>query len=137
MDGAVCVRVAARSRELADRMFAVPGSGRADRRARSAARRLCDVCPVRDLCLSETLVRRTRDDVLAGGLTYQERCVLSHEIADDLGVTLRGMSGLSSDEVLSWLRAHPGAVERARARTRAYWRSFKHPHGVQVQGRLF
>ncbi|RSX51251.1 hypothetical protein D2E23_1096 [Bifidobacterium callimiconis] len=138
MEQASCVRVAARSQALADQMFAVPDSGRVDRRARRVARRLCDSCPVRDLCLSEALARRTRDNVLAGGLTYQERCVLSHEIAADLGVTLWGLASVSPSTVLAWLREHPRAVERARSCTRAYWRDRKRSSSAALaQGRLF
>lgn len=120
------------SARLSDRMWGLErGDPLADRNLRDVGRRLCALCPVRNMCLADAMVNQVQNGIY-GGLGLTERKTLARIMESQglpvRGILVRGMPSLSPSEALrrrrlvaAWLESHPDitAVVRAcEARTR-------------------
>lgn len=118
---------------LVDRMWGLcdeDGHDRGDLDLRAAARRVCEVCPVRTQCLAEALVNQEQIG-LYGGLDYAQRKRLSR-LAESEGLTVRDqrlkgyrsyypgmiLTGPRIEErkrlLADWIDAHPDVLDTVR-----------------------
>jgi hypothetical protein len=106
------------------------GTHRTQRQVFNAVK-VCDACPVRDVCLAHALAFvDTRDQTIYGGLSRLQRRLLikmmrEHEAPGIPSERARVVDQSHCQAYLSWINEHPESIEQVREQSQQYWAKYR------------